>query len=120
LLFQQIYERFPDSYDAKMAPVFIAICHSCLGQDEEAIQSYQKVVREYPWWGHLLGVIGLFPHDGPPERMEVSLPVCENRPAGLFSYCCLRQPGENPRTTLLEPDARLMIARSQDSVYNVF
>ena len=32
----------------------------------------------------LLSVIGLFPNNGPPEKMEVSLPVFQDRPAGLF------------------------------------
>jgi hypothetical protein len=47
---------FRTRYDGKMALVFIAICHSCLGQHAEAIRSYQKGVREYPWQNHSLEI----------------------------------------------------------------
>ncbi|UCF16448.1 MAG: tetratricopeptide repeat protein [Phycisphaerales bacterium] len=55
-LFKEVHERFPNSYDGKMALVFIAICQSSLGQHDEAIQSYHKAVQEYPWRDHLLEI----------------------------------------------------------------
>lgn len=48
-VFQQVYERFPDSFEGKLALLFIGVCHYRQGQFDEAIAAYQRGIREYPW-----------------------------------------------------------------------
>ena len=48
-VFRQVHERFPDSFEGKLARLFVGVCHYRQGQFDSAIAAYQQGIREYPW-----------------------------------------------------------------------
>ena len=47
--FQRVHEQSPDSFEGKLALLFVGVCHYRQGQLHEAIVAYQRGIREYPW-----------------------------------------------------------------------
>ncbi len=48
-VFQQVHERFPDSFEGKLALLFVGFCQYRQGRFDEAIAAYQEGIGEYPW-----------------------------------------------------------------------
>jgi tetratricopeptide (TPR) repeat protein len=47
-LFQQVYELYPDQNIAEESLSMIGICYGAMGENQKAIESFEKAVREYP------------------------------------------------------------------------
>jgi TolA-binding protein len=48
-VFRQVHERFPDSFEGKLAPLFVGFCQYRQGRLDEAVATYQEGIGEYPW-----------------------------------------------------------------------
>ena len=78
-LYQQVYDRYPHIGWGSTSLMMIGLCHRHLGNHEQAIECYQKALREHPtdWEGVIQFYLGAaYMDNGQTQKALESFEAC--------------------------------------------